>query len=441
MPNNDQDVIVVGGGLAGLTAARELQKAGRRVLILEGRDRLGGRVFTSEFAGTEVELGGAFVHWFQPHVFAEMTRYGISHEIPPEPARWSYWSQGRVHVSTVAELMPRMTELCERCFPDARTTLPLPHQPLALAEAVASLDHLSMQDRIDQSHFTPEERDLLNPLFSTACSAPCSDGALTAMMRWFSLPGWSFGLMLEAVGVFPIRTADLVEALLADARADVLLSTPVVAIEQRDERLTVTARSGEAFSAPAVVVAIPLNTLGAIDFSPPLAPEKWAEADRGQASRGLKVWAHVRGDLEPFFTMAPDDHPMTFLVTERVLADGRQLVVAFGPDAERLPPGDESAVRTAFAQFLPSGVEILGVVGHDWWTDEFARGTWSVLRPGQLSGALGALQAPHGSVVFAGSDFADGWNGFMDGAIESGLRAARSVRQLLTVRKPTTVAP
>jgi monoamine oxidase len=437
--DNEQDVIVVGGGLAGLTTARELRKAGHRVLLLEGRDRLGGRAFTSEFAGTDVELGGAFVHWFQPHVFAEMTRYGISHEIPPEPTRWSYMSHGRVHDSTVASLLPRITDLFERCFTDARAILPLPHQPLALAEAVASVDHLSMQDRIDESDFTPEERDLLNAVLSTCCSAPCSDGALTAMMRWFSLPGWNFGLMLDAVGVFPIRTADLVEALVADAQPDVLLSTPVVAIEQRDERATVSTRGGEAFAASAVVVAVPLNTLAGIEFSPALAPEKRAVADRGQASRGLKVWAHVRGDLEPIFLMAPDDYPMTFLATERVLADS-QLLVAFGPNAQRLPADDESAVRHAFAEFLPGGVEIVSVTGHDWWTDEFARGTWSVLRPGQLSGALAVLQAPHGRVVFAGSDIADGWNGFMDGAIESGLRAARSVGHLLEIKEPTTVA-
>jgi monoamine oxidase len=75
---DEHDVIVVGGGFAGLTAARELRAAGRRVLLLEGRDRLGGRTHTSDFAGAEVELGGAYVHWFQPHVFAELTRYGIA---------------------------------------------------------------------------------------------------------------------------------------------------------------------------------------------------------------------------------------------------------------------------------------------------------------------------------------------------------------------------
>ena len=88
--------------------------------------------------------------------------------------------------------------------------MPLPYQPLALADAVAALDHLSMQDRLDEGGFTAEERDLLNAVLSTACSAPCADGALTAMMRWFSLPGWNFGLMMDAVGTFRLRTADLV---------------------------------------------------------------------------------------------------------------------------------------------------------------------------------------------------------------------------------------
>jgi hypothetical protein len=76
-------------------------------------------------------------------------------------------------------------------------------------------------------------------------------------------------------------------------------------------------------------------------------------ADRGQASWGVKLWVHVRGDLEPFFFMAPDDHPNTFLFTETVLDDGSQLLVALSPDAERLPPGDDREVRRAVVERLP----------------------------------------------------------------------------------------
>jgi monoamine oxidase len=121
-------------------------------------------------------------------------------------------------------------------------------------------------------------------------------------------------------------------------------------------------------------------------------------------------------------------------VSGRLLDDGSQLVFAFGPDAHRLPPGDDQAVRRAITDLLPSQVQIEAVAAHDWCADEFSRGTWSAFRPGQLSGSLAALQAPHGRVFFAGSDVADGWNGFMDGAIESGLAAARSVFQLLAAK-------
>src|SRR5215467_6311903 len=71
------DVVVIGGGFAGVAAARELRHRGRRVLILEARDRLGGRTWVSEFSGLPVEMGGTWVHWMQPYVWAEIGRYGL----------------------------------------------------------------------------------------------------------------------------------------------------------------------------------------------------------------------------------------------------------------------------------------------------------------------------------------------------------------------------
>ena len=81
-----------------------------------------------------------------------------------------------------------MQELFDQLFADARETLPLPYQPLALADAIAAVDHLSVQDRIDDSGFGLEERDLVNAVLSTSCSAPCSDAASTALMREVASP-------------------------------------------------------------------------------------------------------------------------------------------------------------------------------------------------------------------------------------------------------------
>lgn len=71
--NSSVDVAIVGAGIAGLTAARELGNAGLTVTIVEARDRIGGRTWTDSRFGTELEMGGALIHWMQPHVWAEVT--------------------------------------------------------------------------------------------------------------------------------------------------------------------------------------------------------------------------------------------------------------------------------------------------------------------------------------------------------------------------------
>ena len=71
------DVIVVGGGFAGVTAAREAALRGRSVLLLEARERLGGRTWTAPWNGVPIEYGGGWVHWHQPHTWSEITRAGL----------------------------------------------------------------------------------------------------------------------------------------------------------------------------------------------------------------------------------------------------------------------------------------------------------------------------------------------------------------------------
>src|SRR5580698_2321230 len=68
------DVIVIGGGFAGVTAAREAALRGRTVQLLEARDRLGGRTWSSTWEGHSIEYGGAWVHWHHPHTFPGLTR-------------------------------------------------------------------------------------------------------------------------------------------------------------------------------------------------------------------------------------------------------------------------------------------------------------------------------------------------------------------------------
>ena len=87
-------------------------------------------------------------------------------------------------------------------------------------------------------------------------------------------------------------------------------------------------------------------------------------------------------------------------------------------------------MQRALDELMP-GLEIVDAITHDWLEDEFARGTWAIHRPGWYTRHHAAMRAPEHGLVFAGSDLADGWSGFVDGAIESGLRAAHQVQALL----------
>ncbi len=423
------DVVVVGGGFAGVTAARELEQAGHRTVLLEARDRLGGRTWTSSFAGRQVELGGTWLHWHQPHVWAEIRRYGLDVTEAPPPAR-AGWMVGReLKQGSPEELWEIMRDGTDRVCHDASTLLPRPHDPLY--GDIASIDGLSIQDRVDELGLDRETQDVNDGIWATCCSAHLRETGLAAALRWYGLSGNSFQLMMDCIARYKIATGtrSLVEAIAADGGFEFRLGTPVAAVEQDERAAAVRTRDGETVEARVVVVAVPLNVLRTIEFTPTLSEGKQAAAGEGQSSHGSKPWIRVRGELD-YFAVAPSAHGITFLQSEYKV-DGDTLFVAFGPDASMLDPTDQAAVASVAEELIP-GAEVVDSHAHDWTSDEFAQGTWSMYRPNQLTRYLRELQRPEGRVFITTSDVADGWNGFIDGAIESGLSNARRIGRLLS---------
>ncbi|HZE04187.1 MAG TPA: FAD-dependent oxidoreductase, partial [Solirubrobacteraceae bacterium] len=117
-----------------------------------------------------------------------------------------------------------------------------------------------------------------------------------------------------------------------------------------------------------------------------------------------------------------------------------QLMIGFGPDAERCDAGDRGALQDQLDAILP-GYELVDATAHDWLADEFSRGTWAIHRPGWYEHHHAAMRRPEPGLVFAGSDLADGWAGFIDGAIESGLRAGRWAAEACREPGPPTRRP
>lgn len=431
--SRELDVIVVGAGFAGLAARRELAKSGLSVLLLEARNRIGGRTFTSAYQGRKVEMGGTWIHWSQPHVWNEITRYGLGLEESPGAAAEtvSWLSGGRLHRSQAAPVWEKIAKAMERlCDVDGqggRAVLPRAHDPLFRADLLARWDALSLADRLQAIKLNREMRDLLAPQLSINCHNDPAEAGFADMLRWWALGDYEMGRMFDKLGRYKIKEGmgELAARMLADAPGEVRLATPIRAVERQGEFSVVTTARGERLKARAVVMAVPLNVLGSIAFSPALSAGKQAMAAAGHTGRGSKCYIHIRQQVGNWMGMAPHPHPITLTWTEQQRDDGT-LLVCFGPPGN-LDITDEEAVQQALRRLLP-GAEVLGVTGYQWDVDPYSRGTWCWYRPGQLTRGLPDLRRAENGLFMAGADLAEGWRGFVDGALESGLTAARDLR-------------
>jgi monoamine oxidase len=431
MADPRHDVIVVGAGLAGLACADDLAAAGLDVVVLESRDRVGGRVFTHRFDGDGsdeqwVELGAEFVDDAHREVWSLADRLGIA----SVAATADHDDRARLldiggrtapfaaHGSLGIDLDrwdDALDELADRVEPSDPTggadAAELDATPLSAL--IAGLD-LSVVARVVvgrdvRSEFMvpPEE---LSQLFV---------GWITALHRR-SGDGYE--------GHRLVGGADRLATGLADGLGDrVRLGARVTWVEPDDGALVLD--TGERLTADHLVVTVPLPVLSR------LWPAMPTELSGVAYGRGGKVCVQTRrrlwhddgrdgsvrterswGELWD----ATDGLPGDAGVLTALLAshDGAALVALPGcvdhvvGEIDRIFPGTKGLVRAR--------------VRHDWSNDPDSLGTYVAFAPGQLVPAWPLLRQPHGRMLLAG-EHTDEWCGYMEGALRSGRRAARSI--------------
>jgi len=429
------DAIVIGGGFAGVTAARELTQAGLNCTLIEARDRLGGRTWFRDWSGDDIEMGGGWVHWHQPHAWAELTRAGQGIGKSDSPELYSWTVDGERRTGTGEQREELTLSGWDRFVEPARRALPRPHDPLFALDELAPIDAQTIVGRMDAIGLAGEERAVLTAELEALAHGYPDDAGAAAVLRWHALSGFTLELTQETGGVFTCGAAGtrgLIDAIAAQAPFAQWLSTPVQSIARVADGVEVRTRNGDVLRARTCVLTVPLNVLPHIEFDDRLSHAKREAIALGQASRGIKLGLRVRGEARGINAIAPA-HPFGYLMTDRLLPDGSQLLIAFGRDAAVVDAEDREALQASLDQLHP-GLEIVDAITHDWLADEFARGTWAIHRPGWYAKHHAAMRGPEGGLIFAGSDLADGWSGFIDGAIESGLRASRQVQSLLRTR-------
>ena len=427
------DVIVIGGGFAGVTAARDAHHNGRSVLLLEARDRLGGRTWYRPFLDTEqhVEAGGTWLgspHSCR-HVYGEAERYGLDLVQSPDARAFASYVGGRRIDGPLPVPRDQLYEFERGLSLVSAASREVDHR-LPLGSRGLQYD-IPFTEFLAQFELPPETAEYMLAWVHLYFGAEADRvSALHMLAQIAGLHYSCLGLMFTLVDKFNGGTKRAIDTIVADSHADVRLSTPVARVSQDRSGVTVETTSGERFRAAAAVCAVPLNCWETIDFDPGLNATKRIVGRQRQPGHSVKVWALTRGLPHEYFFGAGMGQGLDWVSTEYVLAEG-SLLNGFAPSRADFDSTSVEDVQRAIRLYAPDA-EVLAVDGHDWNGDPYSNGSWMAYRPGWLTRYVDGMREPEGRVIFAGADIALGFSaGWIDGAIQSGIAAAAEVEHVL----------
>ena len=426
------DVIVVGGGFAGVTAARETSMRGYKTLLLEARSRLGGRADTVFLADRPLDIGATWIGWSQPHVWAEMMRYDLEVKetaaAVPDRAIW-FRGDDRMEGS-LDEYAGIFERAADAFYKPAREAFPRPFDP-RYSTGHDSLDAQTALEAIENLRLDEVERDVAMSLAAINGHAHPDQSSYLDQLRWFALGDFDVWNMWDNLGRYRVRGGMkiLLDHIHSDCRAETLLDSPVRSIEQKSEGVEIFTQTGKNYVGRTAIITVPLNCLADVDFKPALGSTKIRVSNARHTGSGTKVYARIKGRSPTVMCTGKHDMPLSFLWTEYGDRES-QILVGFGASDKLLDIHSEKDVLNALRNFLPE-VDLIDYFTHDWNDDPYSRGTWCMYRPETLTKDFGDLQKKEGRLYFASADIARGWRGFVDGAIESGLRVSHEVASFL----------
>jgi monoamine oxidase len=404
------DVIVIGAGAAGLAAASELRRSGLRLLVLEARNRIGGRIFTfhDPHSPVPIEFGAEFVHGRPREIF----------DIVETADLRTVEVAGRmVHV-----IRGKTTDA-----PEGGTVLD------DVKDAASPERDESFLSFLNRSSYDEEEKQSAIAFvegFNAARKEEVSVASLAKDMR--------AGDAIDGEAAFRILDGyDAVARALAGADMDVRLNAAVESVVWQPAKCTVTLRSGDRYHASRVLVTVPLGVLHAGDLRFDPEPSKIL-----RCARALRFGDAVRVTFRFEFKFWEDDprfRDAAFILSDQAVfptwwpVDANLVGWSAGPKADPL-------IGLSREEIAPMALDSLerilgrrpeeprGMHFHDWHADPFSRGAYSWVPVDGLP-AREALARPVADTLYFAGEATDlvGYGGTVHGAIASGLRAARQI--------------
>ena len=443
------DVLVVGAGISGLVAARELARAGLDVLVLEASDRVGGRTCTREAAGAPpgapLEMGGQWAGPAQKRVLALARELGVETFPADVPGRTvlceGEWRAEYEEIEEPPLCSPGTFAEVQRAFRQlSELARPVPPQAPWEADGAAEFDGRTLESwKLDHT-FSRSARFYFDLAVLSLYACEPRELSLLGVLADISATGSREGLFdLEASAEeyrFVGGAQEISLRMAAKLEGRVLTGQPVRRIAQNAAGVRVES-DGLTVEARRVIVALPPALRARMDYEPALPPGQDALSQRMPMGAVIKCHAVYES---PFWRerglsgRAESDRGPVKITCDNSLPGGEAGVLTgfiLGGDARRWGARAASdrrpAVLECFARYF--GGEARDPLGYDevdWSAQPYTRGGYGgYWTPGALTDHGPELARPFGRIHWAGSETATSWTGYMEGAVESGERAAR----------------
>lgn len=429
----EADVLVIGAGMAGLAAARALQAAGRRVIVLEARQRIGGRVWTdTAWPDLPVDLGASWIHGVEGNPIAEIAAEQAIPTLPTDYDNlWLYDSDGRLLEDDEHDALEEAAESFFEAALEAANDEYDADQSIQRA----------LDDHLARKPLSPRQRRALDYFINSSV-----EHEYAADISDLSLFAWDDGDGFDGEDViFPGGYGQIADFLAAGL--DIRLGRAVSAVAYDDEGVTIDC-AGETFRAGQAVITLPLGVLqkGSVRFEPPLPGAK--QTAIRSLGMGLlnklylrfpRIFWPVEADLLGYISPVKGEWNETLNFAHYT---GKPVLLLFnagsyGRAIEKL--SDEEIVAEAMARlrtiYGPDIPQPESYLVTRWAGDPYAWGSYSYLRPGTDGDTRDALAEPVGDrLFFAGEATSRAYAATVHGAYLSGLRAAEEITKLSAVQ-------